>query len=311
MLAGSPGPGRPVGGRRGRHRRRPAGGAGAGPVAAVPGRGAPRPGRPADDGPGPARRGAPTGTGRSGCPTPATPAASGRMLSADPELSTRLVEGRLEGRGAASATGPRPSAARPPGSGPTLLVVVDDESLTEGRKAPDPVSCCGATAVRWPASSIASTADRLPAVCTTVVEMTDPDGGADLTLPQRGERIERLPAGGHGRRRGPRLRPVAGPVRGPRARPGRARGCPASIRLLPLLELEECTPDAVLARWKAGGRRPPPGRARRRGRGRRVLGRLRGRRPPRPGRRHHRRRASPSCCARWWPAWPPASTPTT
>ena len=34
-------------------------------------------------------------------------------------------------------------------------------------------------------------------------------------------------------------------------------GLPASIRLLPLLDLEDCTPDAVLARWKAGGIDPP------------------------------------------------------
>ena len=37
-------------------------------------------------------------------------------------------------------------------------------------------------------------------------------------------------------------------------------GLPATIRLLPLLELEECTPDAVLARWKSGGRDPRPRR---------------------------------------------------
>jgi DNA segregation ATPase FtsK/SpoIIIE, S-DNA-T family len=35
-------------------------------------------------------------------------------------------------------------------------------------------------------------------------------------------------------------------------------GLPATVRLLPLLELEDCTPDAVLARWKAAGPNPRP-----------------------------------------------------
>ena len=35
-------------------------------------------------------------------------------------------------------------------------------------------------------------------------------------------------------------------------------GLPATIRLLPLLDLDECTPEAVLARWKAAGPDPRP-----------------------------------------------------
>ena len=180
---------------------------------------------------------------------------AGRMLSADAELSTRLAEGRLR------AAGPRERNDRPPAGGrplvgPTVLVVVDDESLTEGRRAPTRSLLRGEGGL-VAGIVIASTVDRLPAVCTTVVEMVDPDGGAELTLPQAGERVARfLPAGmaddvardcarALARFEDPELDVVGA-------------GLPASIRLLPLLELDECTPDAVLARWKAAGVDPRP-----------------------------------------------------
>ena len=180
---------------------------------------------------------------------------AGRVLSADPELSARLVDARLK------AAGPRDRHDRPPPGGarpvgPTLLVVVDDESLTEGRRAPTRSLLRGEGGL-VAGIVIASTVDRLPAVCTTVVEMTDPDGGADLTLPQAGEHIEGfLPAGmaddvardcarALARFEDPELDLVGA-------------GLPSSIRLLPLLAMEECTPDAVLARWKAAGIDPRP-----------------------------------------------------
>ena len=175
----------------------------------------------------------------------------GRMLSHDPELSARLVEAHLRPAGG----GERADRSEP-AAGPTVLVVVDDESLTEGRKAPTRSLLRGEGG---PVAGvvIASTVDRLPAVCSTVIEMTDPDGRADLTLPQQGRRIAGFLAAGMAddaardcarslaRFEDPEL-DVAG------------AGLPASIRLLPLLDLEDCTPDAVLARWKAGGIDPPP-----------------------------------------------------
>jgi S-DNA-T family DNA segregation ATPase FtsK/SpoIIIE len=181
-------------------------------------------------------------------------AGAGRMLSADPELSTRLAESRLR------AAGPRDRHDRPPAGdrpvGPTVLVIVDDESLTEGRRAPTRSLLRGEGGL-VAGIVIASTVDRLPAVCTTVVDMVDPDGGAELSLPQAGERVERfLPAGmsddvardcarALARFEDPELDVVGAAL-------------PASIRLLPLLELDECTPEAVLARWKAAGVDPRP-----------------------------------------------------
>jgi S-DNA-T family DNA segregation ATPase FtsK/SpoIIIE len=176
-----------------------------------------------------------------------------RLLSADREQSTRMVEAQLK----ADPSRPRDRRDRDRRTtGPTLLVVVDDESLTEGRKAPTRNllrgdGCAVAGIV------LASTTDRLPAVCTTVIELHGPDGDADLTLPQRGERISGFLAAGLApdvardcarslaRFEDPELDLVGA-------------GLPASIRLLPLLELEECTAEAITARWKAGGNDPRP-----------------------------------------------------
>ncbi|HEX6418078.1 MAG TPA: FHA domain-containing protein, partial [Acidimicrobiales bacterium] len=87
---------------------------------------------------------------------------AGRMLSADPELSTRMAEARLKAAADADDHHRPPPRART--AGPTLLVVVDDESLTEGRRAPTRALLRGEGG---PVAGIvvASTVDRLPAVC--------------------------------------------------------------------------------------------------------------------------------------------------
>ncbi|HEY7072565.1 MAG TPA: FtsK/SpoIIIE domain-containing protein [Acidimicrobiales bacterium] len=172
------------------------------------------------------------------------PSGSGRMLSGDVELSTRLVEAALDaGRGDAA-------------SGPTLLLVVDDQALLAGRRAPTRKLLRGDGG---PTAGIvvAESIDRLPAMCDTVVELHGPDGWADLSRPQEHWQVERFVACGLSdgtartcarslaRYEDPELEIVGA-------------GLPATVRLLPLLELEECTPEAVLARWKAGGADPRP-----------------------------------------------------
>ena len=184
---------------------------------------------------------------------------AGRMLSADAELSTAMVEARLKAAGPRDRFERRSAGGAP--VGPTLLVVVDDESLTEGRRAPTRNLLRGDAG---PVAGIvvASTADRLPAVCTTVVEITDPDGVADLILPQRGDahRATSSPSGmaddvardcarSLARFEDPELDLVGA-------------GLPATIRLLPLLELDECTPEAVAGPLEGGGARPAAGHAR-------------------------------------------------
>jgi S-DNA-T family DNA segregation ATPase FtsK/SpoIIIE len=182
------------------------------------------------------------------------PSGASRRLAGNPELSTRMVEARVK------AAAPRDRAERPPPgprpAGPTLLVVVDDETLTEGRRSPTRALLRGEAGL-VAGIVVASTVDRLPAVCTTVVELADPDGGADLTLPQQGERVVGFqPAGmaedvargcarALARFEDPELEIVGA-------------GLPDTIRLLPLLDLEQPTPEAVLARWRAGGPDPRP-----------------------------------------------------
>ncbi|HEY8544141.1 MAG TPA: FtsK/SpoIIIE domain-containing protein [Acidimicrobiales bacterium] len=190
------------------------------------------------------------------------PSGVDRLLSADPELSARMAEARLEAHRlavarAGGATRPRPGVgiggvggvgAGVAPQGPTLLVVVDDESLTVGRRAPTRSLLRGEAG---PVAGIvvAATADRLPAVCTTVIELDGPDGKAHLTRPQRGERVDDFVIAG-----------LADDVARDCAR-ALARfedpeldlvgaGLPTSIRLLPLLDLDDTTPAAVRARWQ-------------------------------------------------------------
>lgn len=175
-----------------------------------------------------------------------------RMLSYDPDQSTRLAEARL--KAAPSGSRDRPASGERT-AGPTLLVVVDDESLTEGRRAPTRNLLRGDGG---PVAGIvvASTPDRLPAVCTTVVQAGS-DGEADLFLPQQGRRIPDFLATGMSDEVARGCARAMARFEDPELEITGA-GLPASIRLLPLLELEECTPEAVLARWKAGGVDPRP-----------------------------------------------------
>ena len=184
------------------------------------------------------------------------PSGVDRMLSHDHELSTRMADARLEAARTSSDPRGRPGRPGAPGapSGPTLLVVVDDESLTVGRRAPTR-SLLGGQAGPVAGIVIAASADRLPMMCTTIVELDGSEGRAHLTLPQRGERVEGFVVCGMAddvardcartlaRYEDPELDLVGA-------------GLPASIRLLPLLDLEECTPEALRARWKQASHEP-------------------------------------------------------
>jgi len=188
---------------------------------------------------------------------PHTRGASGvdRMLSADHDLSARMAEARLDAHRMGGGGGGRSRPGAAP-AGPTLLVVVDDETLTAGRRAPTRSLLRGEAG---PVAGIvvAATADRLPAVCTTVVELDGTDGKAHLTRPQRGERVDGFVVAGLAddvardvaralaRYEDPELDLVGA-------------GLPASIRLLPLLDLDDTTPEAVRARWQRS--RHDPGR---------------------------------------------------
>ena len=111
-----------------------------------------------------------------------------RLLAGRPDDTETLLRGLLE-------AGRERKASKEPGQerevGPVLFPVVDAVGLTEGRNAPARAVLRGDAG---PVAGIvlASTADRLPAVCTTVVTVLDPFGTADITSPQRGEVVEGL-----------------------------------------------------------------------------------------------------------------------
>jgi S-DNA-T family DNA segregation ATPase FtsK/SpoIIIE len=115
-----------------------------------------------------------------------------RLLAGSPDDADALLKGLLD-------AGRDRRAREEPGAqaniGPVLLAVVDAVGLTEGRNAPARAVLRGDAG---PVAGIvlASTADRLPAVCTTVIELVDGFGTANLACPQRGAAIDGLLAAG-------------------------------------------------------------------------------------------------------------------
>ena len=178
-----------------------------------------------------------------------------RRLSAERELATAMADawlqearGRERQRGAPGATKDRPQ--------PTLLVVVDDESLTEGRRAPVRSLLRGEGG---PVAGIvlASTRDRLPAVCTTVIELRGPDGEAALDVPHLGGRIDRFLVAGVGDDTARECARALVRFEDPELAVAGA-GLPDVVRLLPLLGVGDADPDAVQAQWAAAGAVPAP-----------------------------------------------------
>jgi len=184
------------------------------------------------------------------------PSGVDRMLSAGRELSTRMVEARLDAARSSPERRGRPGAGvgvgglgpSPAPGGPVLLVVVDDETLTAGRRAPTRNVLRGEAG---PVAGIviATTADRLPSVCTTVIEVRDEDGQADLHQPQRGTHVDDFLTAGMAedvarecarrlaRYEDPELELVGA-------------GLPTAIRLPALLDLEESSAELIRARWQ-------------------------------------------------------------
>src|SRR3954447_11815366 len=168
-----------------------------------------------------------------------------QWLSARRERS----EGLLRRLGAGAGTG-------------TVLVVLDSDLLIEGRNSPARELLAGgarkADAVRGEERLavagivVSSSRDRLPAACTTVIELVSADGDAVAHRTETGDGGQALIVAG-----------LAGSI---------ARGCardlarfedpelrvlgarlPGSVRLLPLLELDAVNADAVRTRWRRAG----------------------------------------------------------
>ncbi|HMJ76251.1 MAG TPA: FtsK/SpoIIIE domain-containing protein [Iamia sp.] len=181
------------------------------------------------------------------------PGGSGRRLvTADPDAAEAVCKAMLE-----AAETRRAEARQDLGvdhGGPTTLVVVDDEALIEGRRAPVRSVLRGGAG---PVAGVvlAATEDQLPATCTTVIEVADEDGTARVHHVRTGVRVDDVLACG-----------ISEPTARRTAR-GLARfddpeldvagaSLPPIVALLPLLGLDPPTAEDIAKRWTAGGRDP-------------------------------------------------------
>ncbi|MBI2708946.1 MAG: FHA domain-containing protein [Actinobacteria bacterium] len=182
------------------------------------------------------------------------PGGSGhRMLAADREAADGMLRAVLE-RASAARDERAPRAGTGDAPGPATLVVVDDEGLTEGRRSPARSVLRGAGG---PVAGIvlAATADRLPSVCTTVVEVLDPAGTAQVHRVSRGEVVDGVLGCGMDEPVARRAARALARFEDPELDVAGA-GLPASVGLLPLLDLDPPTPEAVAARWAQAGPDP-------------------------------------------------------
>src|SRR6202012_4167227 len=101
--------------------------------------------------------------------------AAGRQLAAGTTAGATLAAGAADGGGG----GPR-----------QVLAVLDSPALIEGRGAPGRALLRAGEKVSG--IVIARSSERLPAACTTVVELADEAGEARLLRPQTGQRIDPL-----------------------------------------------------------------------------------------------------------------------
>jgi DNA segregation ATPase FtsK/SpoIIIE, S-DNA-T family len=181
------------------------------------------------------------------------PAGSARMLAGDratgDELLTEMLhESKPHARSAFEREGD-PDAR-------TLLLVLDDVSRIEGRRAPARLLLRGQAG---PAAGIviAETADQLPAVCNTVIALRSDLGDADLYRPQEGKRVNDFVICGVTEDRARQAARTFARYEDPELELVGA-GLPCRIRLLPLLGMDGITADAVLRAWARQGIDPAP-----------------------------------------------------
>jgi S-DNA-T family DNA segregation ATPase FtsK/SpoIIIE len=181
------------------------------------------------------------------------PGGSGRrLLTADPDAAEAVGKAMIE-----AAEARRAEARQDLGTdraGPTTLVVVDDEALIEGRRAPVRSVLRGGAG---PVAGIvlAATEDQLPSNCTTVIEVVDADGTARVHHVRTGVRVDDVLACGISEATARRTARGLARFDDPELDVAGA-GLPPIVALLPLLGLDPPTPEDVAKRWTAGGRDP-------------------------------------------------------
>jgi DNA segregation ATPase FtsK/SpoIIIE, S-DNA-T family len=183
---------------------------------------------------------------------------SGRWLAGDRDTADALLaaltaEDRDDGRGG------RLLSTAPPDDAPQgrhVLAVLDDVALTQGRRAPARRLLRGD---HHPAAGIviAETADQLPAVTTTVVELFSELGDAELRRPQVAWGVDELVVGGCSDATARDLARTLSRYEDPELELVGA-GLPRTVRLLPLLGMDDLSVEMIAKAWTQGQPDPPP-----------------------------------------------------
>ena len=164
-----------------------------------------------------------------------------------------LLTGLLETAGRAAG---QPTAGGSPVR--TRLLVVDDPALLSGR---DGALRRVLAAAAGPVAGIvlAPTADALPAVTSTVLEIDGAQGLARLSRPRAGVRLDDVVVDGLSEPLARRLARALAGCEDPEHAPA-AGGLPAQVRLGGLLGLEGggSLAERLAARWRVAGDDPPP-----------------------------------------------------
>ncbi|MDP9388305.1 MAG: FtsK/SpoIIIE domain-containing protein, partial [Actinomycetota bacterium] len=137
------------------------------------------------------------------------------------------------------------TAQRRPGR--AALLVVDGDGLTEGRHAPVR-DLLGSGAVSG--IVVADSVERLPSVCTTVIELDGPDGSAQCVEPASGTVVEEVLVAGVPEPDARRCARALAGLEDPEMGDEGAR-LPPVVPLVGLLGLPRLAGADVLARWRA------------------------------------------------------------
>jgi S-DNA-T family DNA segregation ATPase FtsK/SpoIIIE len=144
----------------------------------------------------------------------------------------------------------------------TALVVLDSDVLTEGKNAParDLLSGVGTrrdesgrrTQVAVAGIVVASTTDRLPAACNTIIEVADAEGAARVRCTDRRTDVDSVQLAGLTTARARACARDLARFEDPELhQPG--AGLPDMVRLLPLLGLERVDAASIRELWRRAG----------------------------------------------------------
>jgi DNA segregation ATPase FtsK/SpoIIIE, S-DNA-T family len=181
---------------------------------------------------------------------------SGRFLAGDRQTADALLASMMEAAGPDQLGAGLRSVKEESRRGRTRLFVIDDISLTHGRRAPARLLLSGHAG---PATGIviAETEDQLPAVCTTVVQARTVVGDLDLKRPQERVQVDNFLICGASQATARRCALALARYEDPELEVVGA-GLPPMVRLLPLLGMDDVEADDVLRTWREAGPDPAP-----------------------------------------------------